>query len=182
MNGGQGGREHERITGRRRRAGLRPGGSESALPVGRHGGYAVARAGHRYGRPGAEGLLELGVPAKGDLDAWVITQARSGLPPKSFAYCSTARTSCAGRRRRSQSRARPRPWAEPDIGSRASFQKPSASAGCPEGARGMLERPLGRRPARASPCKGLRPRDRLECGGEFLKIEKPPEAFSDLKV
>src|SRR5712691_4146039 len=50
------------------------------------------------------------------------------------------------------------------------------------GARGMPGRRRGRRPARASPCKGLRPTGRLEDGGGPLRTETPPSAFSDLRL
>jgi hypothetical protein len=46
---------------------------------------------------------------------------------------------------------------------------------------GMPGRRRARRARPPHPCKGLRPRGRLPCGGEFLKIEKPRGCFSDLK-
>jgi hypothetical protein len=43
--------------------------------------------------------LEVRVLRQAISTAWVITWVRSVLPPTYFAYCSTARTSCAGSRR-----------------------------------------------------------------------------------
>jgi hypothetical protein len=51
-----------------------------------------------------------------------------------------------------------------------------------DGAGCLPRRRRGRRSARASPGKGLRPSSRPERGVGFLQIERPPVAFSDLKV
>ena len=50
--GGEGGREYSCIAGRRRPGGLGPAGKVGVLQVGRHGGYAIVRAGRARGAAG----------------------------------------------------------------------------------------------------------------------------------
>ena len=81
--------------------GSRPAGGDVVLQVGPHGGYAVARTGPATEAAGLAPRLfwKSASCARAISIAWVMTWVRSVLPPRYFAYCSTARTSCAGSRR-----------------------------------------------------------------------------------
>src|SRR5439155_26948318 len=98
---GEGGGEYDCSTGSDRRDGSRPAGCEIVVREVRHGSYAVTRA-----APGtAPAPLEVRVFWKSRSWAMAIsiacamTYVRSVLPPRYFAYWSTARTRWTGRRR-----------------------------------------------------------------------------------
>ncbi len=124
--GGEGGGEYNRITGPRRWGGSRPAGSEGVGQEGRHGGYAVARTAPATGAVALAPRVcwKSASSWRAISITWVMTwvqSVRTGLQP------GRAARETGG----SRSRPRPGPWAEyDDVGSRASFLKLSASAGC----------------------------------------------------